>query len=152
MNATVTPPVLRLRARVAEDLMMRNPVSLRADATIDEAMTLFVDKGIDAAPVIDDGGRPIGVISRSDVFVHLLEDARRRKHPHPSAVAEGAEAASRVSDLMTPTVFAVGLHTLAAKIVTDMVGLHVHRLFVVDDDGVLVGVVTAMDVLKCVQA
>jgi predicted transcriptional regulator len=29
-----------------------------------------------------------------------------------------------------------------------MVGLRVHRLFVVDQDGILVGVITTMDVLK----
>jgi CBS domain-containing protein len=34
------------------------------------------------------------------------------------------------------------------SVVEDMLGRKVHRLFVVDDDGVLVGVVSAFDVLR----
>jgi predicted transcriptional regulator len=151
MNAIVQGlPTRGLPAAVAADVMVANPVSLRADATIEEAMALFVDKAIDAAPVIDDGGRPIGVISRSDVFIHLLESVRRNKHMSPAAaeLIQVDPAPVSVADLMTPTVFAVGGSASLTRIVGDMVGLHVHRLFVVDDDGVLIGVITAMDVLK----
>jgi CBS domain-containing protein len=49
---------------------------------------------------------------------------------------------------MTPAIFAVSPSTPVSRVVSDMVGLHVHRLFVVDDDGVLVGVISTMDVLK----
>jgi CBS domain-containing protein len=38
--------------------------------------------------------------------------------------------------------------TLAGKVVSEMVSLKVHRLFVVDDDGILVGVISALDVLR----
>jgi CBS domain-containing protein len=50
--------------------------------------------------------------------------------------------------MMTPTVFTVRLEAPAAQVVEDMLALRVHRLFVVDDDGVLVGVITATDVLR----
>ena len=49
---------------------------------------------------------------------------------------------------MTPAVFAVAPDTPVRRVVSDMIGLHVHRLFVVDDDGILVGVISTMDVLK----
>src|SRR5579884_4078485 len=81
MPATLNAPptVLRLHAQTAADLMASNPISLRAEATIEEAMTLFAEKGIAAAPVIDAGGRPIGVISRPDLFIHQVEEARRQR-------------------------------------------------------------------------
>lgn len=142
MNATKQAPPISLKLQAsAKELMIANPVSLRADATVDEAMALFVDKNIDAAPVIDTSGRPLGVLSRSDLFVHLIEQLRR----HGANVSAGG---TTVADLMTPTVFAVSLKTPVRQIIKDMVGLHVHRLFVVDDGGALVGVITAMDVLK----
>ena len=53
-----------------------------------------------------------------------------------------------VADLMTPAVFAVSEDTPVHRVVSDMLGLRVHRLFVVDDDGTLVGIITTMDVLK----
>ena len=58
---------LVLRAQTAEELMVPNPISLRAEAGVAEAIKLFTEKGIAAAPVIDEAGRPIGVISRSDL-------------------------------------------------------------------------------------
>ena len=49
---------------------------------------------------------------------------------------------------MTPAVFACAPDTPVQRVVSDMVGLHVHRLFVVDDDGILIGVISTMDVLR----
>jgi CBS domain-containing protein len=46
---------------------------------------------------------------------------------------------------MTPALFTVGEDTPAWSVVEQMRELGVHRLFVVGEDGVLVGVVTAMD-------
>lgn len=157
MAATLHAPTpLRLHAHSAADLMAPNPISIRSEATLEQAMTLFTEKGIAAAPVIDDGGRPIGVVSRSDIFLHQVEGVRCQK-PNYFYNAEGEQAGAppkpgaRVADVMTPAVFAVAPGTPVSRVVSDMVGLHVHRLFVVDDHGVLVGVITAMDVLKQLQ-
>src|SRR5438132_13949757 len=57
------PGVLRLHAATAADLMMPDPVSIRADASLKEAIALLIDRGFSGAPVIDEAGRPIGVLS-----------------------------------------------------------------------------------------
>ena len=54
---------LTLEADTAEDLMSANPISLRRDASVQEAIALLIDRNFDAAPVIDENGRPIGVVS-----------------------------------------------------------------------------------------
>lgn len=150
---------LALRARVAADLMAPGPISIRAEASATEALTLFSEKGIHAAPVIDEAGRPIGVLSRSDLLVHQVQHAKYRAGGpeyffEPTFESDGKPAggrdpgATKVADLMTPAVFAVAPDTPVHRVVSDMVGLHVHRLFVVDEDGILVGVISTMDVLK----
>jgi CBS-domain-containing membrane protein len=53
-----------------------------------------------------------------------------------------------VGSIMTPAVFTVRPDTPARKILEELVALRVHRLFVLDDDGVLVGVVSALDVMR----
>lgn len=152
--ATQNPPtVLKLHAVTAAELMAPNPISIRANASVSEALRLFTDKGVSAAPVIDEGGRPIGVMSRSDLLVHQAETSRRG-HNYFFAESdvdtpdEEANAAVTVADLMTPAVFAVAPTAHVSRVIGDMLGLHVHRLFVVDDDGVLVGVISTMDVLR----
>src|SRR5437016_4635479 len=126
MNSTMmleAGPRLALQADSAAELMTPNPVSVAEDATLREALTLFIDKGFSAAPVIDEAGRPVGVISRSDLLVHDRETAEYlRKAPEyyhqeelhtPSGEPLGkgfqVEKVDRTSvrDLMTPAVFSV---------------------------------------------
>jgi CBS domain-containing protein len=129
---------LRLRSATAVELMSSDPVSLRAEATALEARELFIAKAISAAPVIDEAGRPVGVLSQSDIMVH---DA-----------AGAIGGTTLVQDLMTPAVFAVSPETPASEVIESLLALRVHRLFVVDPQGVLIGVISAVDVLRHLRA
>src|SRR5262245_11281621 len=156
MNATMTPPAcaIILRARTAAELMTPNPLSLREDLTLKEAIAFLVDRHVSGAPVIDEAGRPVGVLTQSDVVIHDREEVR---HLAPPEVEYGTPLprdwwekfqvecvdTTLVRDVMTPAVFCVGLETAAWSVVEQMRDLHVHRLFVVDEDGVMVGVITA---------
>jgi CBS domain-containing protein len=170
MKATLTlesPPRLALQADTAADLMSPNPVSVREDASLREALALLIDKGFSAAPVIDAAGRPVGVFSRSDILVHDRETAehlrvepefyhnRELRTSAGEALGRGFQVEkvdrTRVRDLMTPAVFCVPPEAPAAKVIAELLKLKVHRLFVVDDNGVLVGVISAMDVLRHLQ-
>ncbi len=159
MSTPTSPaPRLTLPAVTAAELMSPNPVSLEHDATVPEAVALLTDRGFSAAPVIDDAGRPIGVLSRGDILVHEREYARHamfgpEQGPRPAPSRhEGFSIEvvdrTRVSEIMTPAVFTVPLQTPAAKVVEQMLALNVHQLYVVDADQLLVGVVTALDVLR----
>jgi CBS domain-containing protein len=157
-----------LNVETAADLMHPNPVSIRDNASIREAIALLSDKGFSAAPVIDNAGRPIGVVSRSDILTHDRERVEYKKHKVPDYYDEGDLTdlpeefyrpgfevvdvdPTRVSDIMTPVVFSVHPDTPTRKAVAEMLALKVHRLFVVDRDGVLIGVISATDVLRCLQ-
>ncbi len=152
---------LTLFADTAADLMTSNPVSLRDAATIREAIAFLVDKGIGGAPVIDEAGRPVGVLSQHDIVVHDRETVNYATPVHEFVTSGSALAKhldddfqienvdrTQVRDMMTPVLFSVNLDTQAFKVIEEMIALKVHRLFVVDDNGVLVGVITALDVLK----
>lgn len=129
---------LCLDAKNAADLTTYNPVSLRDDATIPEAFTVLLDKGMHAAPVINEAGQPVGVLSGSDLLIH---------HREVSRTAAPSEAV-RVRDLMTPAVFSVSLDAPARRVVEEFVSLNVSQLFVVDDSGALVGLISALNVLR----
>ena len=150
MTTEVFAP-LTLTVRTAEELMTPNPVSIRAEATIPKALAVLIDKGFSAAPVMDEAGRPIGVVSRSDFLAH---DREKTEYPaqFPDGMTGGpsatADVKTPVREIMTPVVFSVAVDTPAAQVVSEMVGLHVHRLFVVDRDGVLVGVISSLDILE----
>lgn len=132
------PSCPTLRAATAAELMCPELVSVREDAFVPEAVALLTRKGFHAAPVIDDAGRPVGVLSFTDLLVH----------EHNRKATTTASAGARVRDLMTPAVFSVPRTAPARRVIGDLVGLCVHQLYVVDEAGVLVGVITALDVLR----
>jgi CBS domain-containing protein len=167
MNVSANANGLRalLNARCAADLMTENPVSINQNANLKEALALFTDKGFMVAPVIDDAGRAVGVLSCSDILVHDREKVDYLAvavETSPLATAEGESIrggfqvenvdTTRVADLMTPAVFSVRPSTPASKIIAEMVRLHVHHLFVVDGGGTLVGVISPLDILRAMSA
>jgi CBS domain-containing protein len=155
---------LVLWAQTASDLMTANPLSIREDATVKEAVAFLIDHGVSAAPVIDKAGRPTGVLSRTDIVVHDREKVDYVANPHEyferqTLTTDSGEPVPKgfqvenvdgtcVRDIMTPVVFSVTPQTPARKVVEDMPALRVHRLFVVDAQGTLVGVISALDVLR----
>jgi CBS-domain-containing membrane protein len=156
----VLAPRLTLCANTAEELMTPNPVSVRSDATVQELIVLLTDKGIAAAPVIDEAGQPVGVVSRADVLAHDREavsvpeyytEAVASTKGSPAAKSGHANAETHVRDIMTPVLFSVRPDTPAARVVEEMLAMKVHRLFVIDDTGVLVGVVSTLDILRHLQ-
>jgi CBS-domain-containing membrane protein len=132
-----TAPCLTLTARTAREMMSTHVISIRDDATPQEARVLLTTKGLHAVPVIDVTGRPAGVISQADLLVHLREEL-------PSMDRDPL----RVRDLMTPGVIAVAEDTPVRKIVEELLGHNIRQVFVVDCTGVVIGSVSAIDVLQ----
>ncbi len=155
---------LVLRAVTAAELMTPEPVTIPADATLQEAIVLLIDRHISAAPVVDRAGRAVGVVSRSDIVEHDRERVSYAR-PAPEFYTRGeferaagealppgfqVERAdrTRVREVMTPVVFAVRPEAPAEEVMRQLVTLDVHRLFVVDAQGLPAGVITTMDVVR----
>jgi CBS domain-containing protein len=156
---TKAPPQMFLEAGSAEDLMTPNPISINASASVQEAVAMLTDRGFSAAPVIDDAGRPVGVLSRTDLLVHDREKGSSVPlenttewdiPPRRSREGFGVEVVdpTRVRDIMTPVVFTVMLDTPTRQVIEQMLALRVHHLFVVDEERALVGVISPLDVLR----
>ena len=152
---------LSLQAETAADLMTPNPISLRREASVHEAIALMLDRNFDATPVIDEKGQPVGVVTITDILVHDREYVRYLKtgdmtyrsdsEIHKRLPADfGIEIVDRtpVEDIMTPMVFAVELDTPATDVVQRLLSLKVHHLFVRDEEGTLVGVISSCDILR----
>ena len=168
MTATSAKPdlaPLRLHAVLAEDVMTPNPVSIREELTVHEAVVFLTERRISAAPVINEAGRPVGVVSEADILRHDREHAdhlywlpqkevdRELTLPsgeHLSGKSFEVEVpdVTRVKDIMNPVVYAVRRQTHIHEVVRQLTERRIHRLFVVDEDNSLVGVITTLDILS----
>lgn len=146
---------LARRSDTARGVMTDNPISIHEHATLKEAAAFLTNRGISAAPVINDAGRPVGVLSRTDI-VQFSSGAAQTPKTLGEFVHEGIDAGDQtlaksvvVRQIMTPGVLSVDLDTSLTQVIEIMLAGKVHRLFVTDYDGVLVGVISALDVLRC---
>ena len=145
-----------------DEVMTTDVLAFSPDQNVQEAMAALVDRGVDGAPVVDDRGMVVGILSTGDLIVqesrlHLptvislfgasLELPSSQKHfEQDLAKALG----SRVDEVMDsdPVTVAPGdsLET-AATLLHDK---EVSRLPVVDDDGRLVGLLARGDILRSI--
>jgi len=133
---------LSLGTETAAELMRPDPPVIRHDATLQQALSLFIDRNVTVAPVVDQHGVSIGVLSVTDLLIHVREASLGDlATPAPDRETVTAET------MMTPTIFAVGAETPAHEVVRDMLQSKVHHLFVTDPRGTIKGVIGTWDVL-----
>jgi len=142
--------------------MTRKVITVQDDVTLSELVATLSDHMITGAPVVDEKGKLVGVVSTTDVALRGTKrtSSIRRETP-PDFYLRGWElmedefrsfsveedAGQVVRDVMTPVIFSVSENATFAEMADTMVGGRVHRLIVTDGDRV-VGIVTTLDLLK----
>ena len=124
----------------AAEVMTRGVFTLPGSLSIREAAWALMHRGIGAAPVHDDDDRLVGVFSNIDLLeaelVRGLDDAELEARP--------------VTGVVTPAVVAVGSNEPVDQIIELMAEHGYRRVFVVDDDGRMLGVVATMDIMRLI--
>lgn len=57
----------KLRNRTVGDIMTRPPITAESEMTIGTISTLFAKRQINRLPIVDADGRPVGIVTRTDV-------------------------------------------------------------------------------------
>ena len=114
------------------DLMARNPVTIGADASVQEAARLMRDKHISSLAVTE-GAALKGIVTTRDLAARVL--------------AEGLGAETRVGDVMTADPVTLSPESLGSDILHMMLERRIGHLPVVRDDKV-VGVITQTDLTR----
>ncbi|MEB3759623.1 MAG: CBS domain-containing protein [Desulfurococcales archaeon] len=123
---------MRLDYRV-EEVMTRNPVSVKPDNTVMDAVLIMDKLGIGALPVVDENGRLVGIFTERDLLRRVVA---RRRDPEKTLIR----------DVMTPNPVTVKPDESVAEALRIMSSLKVRHLPVVNDAGVLVGIVSIKDI------
>lgn len=148
--------------------MVRNVVTLAADMTLEQAAERLTQHAISGAPVVDDRGRLLGILSESDLLRHLKKTAEEvlgkhylterahslalwgylREQGH-SAVEEVYRKvrAAHVRDAMTRNVATVRPTDSLETVASIMISRDVNRVPVVEGDEV-VGIIARADLAR----
>ncbi len=114
-------------------IMARRVVCVRGDMDSSQARDRMLERGLSGLPVVDNWGRAIGVISKTDLVEHEVT---------------GTPIGRQVADVMTPLVFSLPPEASIGRAAALMAYEGIHRVVVVDRSGYVVGLVSALDIAR----
>jgi len=116
----------------AKDVMTTDVISVPRDATAIEVMDILLQKQISGVPVVDEQCRALGVLSELDLLLAL------------DHVGSGVQ----VHKLMNTPVISVKEDTELDEVYGVFRDRNIRRVLVLDDDQVVIGVVSRRDCLR----
>lgn len=143
------------------DVMTRDVLAFSPDDNVNEAMEALVERDISGAPVVDESGAVVGVISTGDLIVQesrlhfpTIISILGATIELPSAKRQFEDdlrrtLGSTVREVMQADPVTIGADETVEAAATLMHDHDVARLPVVDDGG-LVGILARVDILKAI--
>jgi len=150
-----------------KDVMQREVLAVDADWPLDKLAGFLVDNSISGAPVTDEKGELVGVVSLTDLVrhssmtdkdtetanthdVYLYELERHMSHEELRVFHTQYESPIQVREIMTPMIFKVNEEDSVQDVAATMIKGRIHRVFVTSGS-TLTGIVTALDMLQVIK-
>jgi CBS domain-containing protein len=147
----------------AKDIMTKDAITVTKDMAVKDLAELLAEKNIGGAPVVDENGRVIGIVSESDLvvrdarmhyptYIHLLDGfiywpASAAKFNEEFKKALG----STVGDIMSEDPATAGPDATLEDLATLVVDKEIDRLPIIGEDGKLAGIVTKHDIVTAIS-
>jgi len=141
---------------IASGIMTPEPVCAEPATTIRQLARLFEENEISGCPVVDQEGKVIGVVSKTDLIRRCSEGTADQPPGYLFEViceqgGEDGEVIPEplicVQDFMSGDPITVAPSTPVAKIAAIMFESRIHRVVVVDEEKFPLGVITSLDLL-----
>jgi CBS domain-containing protein len=142
------------------EVMTANVLCVREDVSVATLMATLLERGISGVPVVDASGFPVGLVSKTDLVRDHHENGDtaessplvvRTRSGAAYALGRGFHegfAQKTVAEIMTPVAFTLGERAPVSQAAALMAFEGVHRVPVVSADGRVVGILSALDVLR----
>lgn len=119
------------------EIMTRNVVCARQRLPVKTIVRLMIRNHISCVPVIDERGRPRGMVTKSDL-IEMLEDVDARFEIETRTAEE----------VMMPLAITLDDKATVAHAASMMAIEGFHHVMIVAQSGVLIGVVSSQDVVR----
>lgn len=124
----------------ATEVMQEGVVSVSPELPVDELEEILTGEEISGAPVTDQDGKVVGVVSKTDIVRYLSEQLA-------DVFTQTAGQSTPVSEIMTTDVVCVEPDADLRDVAQIMLDQQVHRIFV-RDGGDVVGIITTFDLIR----
>lgn len=136
----------------ARDLMQRDPMTVSADLPVLLVLHLFVVSQVSGAPIVDDRGRVVGIISKTDLLQIVDQVCDADIDALESVTADLPEQLDGIvaREAGTSEVVWVSPDAPISRVADLMRTEGVHRVLV-GDPSHLLGIVTSFDMLRALE-
>ncbi|MGE0765667.1 MAG: CBS domain-containing protein [Hyphomicrobiaceae bacterium] len=139
----------------ASDVMARDVVTVNPQTTVKEIATLMAERRIGGVPVVDAGGKLVGIVSETDLMHRVETGTEKRRKWWLGAFIDSdrlareyaASHARRAADIMSTRVVTVDAHADLGSVADLLERRKLKRLPVVEG-GRLVGMITRGDLVR----
>ncbi len=144
----------------ASDIMTREVITVLPETTVQQLAKIFASHGISGAPVVDQEGLVVGVVTESDLIdqnkkvhiptvISILDSFFFLENPEKMEQEMRKMVGATVADIYTSPPVTVGEDTPIDEIATIMSEKNIHTLPVVAD-GRLKGVIGKKDIIRTI--
>jgi len=146
--------------KTVADVMSRDPISVRQETPLQEAIKIMAERRISGLPVVDQAGKLVGVLSETDLmwretgvtppaYIMILDSVIYLENPAQYNRDLHKALGQTVGEVMTKdsliTTEADQPLQKAAQLMHDK---NVRRLPVIDDAGQIIGILTRGDIIR----
>jgi CBS domain-containing protein len=149
--------------KTVADVMSREPITVRAETPLKEAIQILAERRISGLPVIDDTGKLVGIISETDLmwqetgvtppaYIMFLDSVIYLKNPATYDRDLHKALGQTVGEVMSKNPVTISPDKSLREAARIMHDRSVHRLPVVEGDGQVIGILTRGDVIRAMAA
>ena len=133
---------------LVRDWMTRDPVRVSADTPIQEAYRLMLERDVRYLPVIDSRGKPIGIVTRSQLRHEQMRIMATSARSDLQPLMGGTKL---VGDVQLAPLLVLDEEALMIGAIELMLSHQCCAILVVDND-TLVGIITESDIYRLVSS
>lgn len=149
--------------KTVADAMSRDPIVVRPQTPLNEAIQILAERRFSGLPVVDDADQLVGIISETDLmwqetgvtppaYIMFLDSVIYLKNPTTYERDLHKALGQTVGEVMSRDPITISPDKLLKDAAQIMHDRSVHRLPVLDAEGKVVGILTRGDIIRAMAA
>jgi CBS domain-containing protein len=163
MTKTLIKDVSKQMPKTVADIMTHNPIVVKAETPLKEAIQILAERRISGLPVVDEKGKLIGIISETDLmwqetgvtppaYIMFLDSVIYLQNPATYERDLHKALGQTVGEVMSTNPITISPDKPVKEAARIMHDRNVHRLPVLDSAGQVIGILTRGDIIRAMAA
>ncbi|BAT56334.1 hypothetical protein NOS3756_53380 [Nostoc sp. NIES-3756] len=149
--------------KIVADVMSHNPVVVKPETPLQEAIKILAERRISGLPVVDNDGKLLGIISETDLmwqetgvtppaYIMFLDSVIYLQNPTAYDRDLHKALGQTVGEVMSKNPVTITPEESVKQAAQLMHDRKIHRLPVLDDAGQVIGILTRGDIIRAMAA